>query len=144
MSHLYTDNMILDEQRNVQQRENYLQKDASSSTQIDIDEEELGSTEPAAFRLDPKDFRNPIDYVKSYVKEVRQLHSGDAKNDLRRKESLGHIFKTENLHPSGLREPLLDNAGRSLSEYFVTAFVPVLRENFSAHFHGTKRPRYYK
>ena len=52
---------------------------------------------------------SPLDYVRSFVSEVRKLHTSDAKNELRRKESLGRIFKTENLQPRALRTPLLDH-----------------------------------
>lgn len=59
-----------------------------------LDEDELGSTEPEALKLDPKDFKHGKDYVLSYVRETRKLHASDAKNELRRRESLGYSFKT--------------------------------------------------
>ena len=61
------------------------------------EEEDLGSIEPEAFKLKPEDFTEPLDYVKAFVTEVRKLHRSDVKNEIRRKESLGYNFKTENL-----------------------------------------------
>ena len=108
----------------------------------EIDEEELGCTEPGAFKLAPEHFKSPLDYVRSFVSEVRKLHTSDAKNELRRKESLGRIFKTENLQPRALRTPLLDETGNERAQYFLTAMVPILKENYQAMFNGTKRPAY--
>ena len=73
-----------------------------------VDEEELGSIEPEAFKLRPEDFANPTDYVKCFVSEVRKMHRSDVKNEIRRKESLGYNFKTENLHPKSFRTPLVN------------------------------------
>ena len=61
------------------------------------DEDELGSTEPEAFKLNVEDFKKGVDYVKGYVRETRKLHRSDARNEVRRRESLGYSFKTENL-----------------------------------------------
>lgn len=122
-----------------------VEKDGRWALQADpeeIDEEELGCTEPEAFKLTPLHFKSPLDYVRSFVSEVRKLHTSDAKNELRRKESLGRIFKTENLQPKALRTPLLDKEGNEHERYFLTAFVPVLRETYQAEFNGTKRPTY--
>ena len=80
--------------------------------------------------------------MRSFVSEVRKIHTSDAKNELRRKESLGHIFKTENLQPRAFRKQLLKSNGTSLDRYFLTAFVPVLKESYKANFDGTKRPTY--
>ena len=41
------------------------------------DEDELGSTEPEAFKLDPSDFASGLEYVKSFVKETRKKHISD-------------------------------------------------------------------
>jgi hypothetical protein len=95
-----------------------------------------------AFQLQPGEFKSPLDYVRSFVSEVRKLHSSDAKNEQRRKESLGHIFNTENLQPLALRTPLLTPDGFERDRYFLTGIVPVLRETYEAVFNGTKRPTY--
>jgi len=107
-----------------------------------VAEEDLGCIEPEAFKLAPTQFKSPIDYVRNFVAEVRKLHTSDAKNESRRKESLGHIFKTENLQPRAFRRGLLNDDGSELDKYFLTAFVPVLRESYHATFKGTKRPTY--
>lgn len=72
------------------------------------DEDELGDTEPEAFKLDPEDFKDGGEYVRAYVRATRKLHSSDARNEMRRRESLGYSFKTENLQPKALRKPLVD------------------------------------
>ena len=108
------------------------------------DEEELGSIEPEAFKLKPEDFDDPIDYVKSFVTEVRKLHRSDVKNEIRRKESLGYNFKTENLQPRSFREPLVTKNNKPVDKYYLTAFVPILKETFRAEFNGCKRPKYIK
>lgn len=74
----------------------------------DNDEEELGSQEPEAFKLNQSDFHNPLDYVLAYVRETKKLHRSDARNEIRRKESLGFSFKTKNLQPECLRKPLVN------------------------------------
>ena len=72
------------------------------------------------------------------------MHRSDIKNEIRRKESLGYNFKTENLHPSAFRSPLLNKEGKLAPKYYLTAFVPILRESYRAEFNGTKRPKYHK
>lgn len=101
-----------------------------------IDELELGSIEPEAFKLKINDFESPLEYVKGFTREVRKLHRSDIKNEIRRKESLGYNFQTENLHPSAFRSPLVDKDGQPLSKYYLTAFVPILRETYRAEFNG--------
>ena len=76
------------------------------------DEDELGSTEPEALKLRPEDFARGADYIRSYVRETRRLHNSDARNEARRRESLGFSFKTENLQPSAFRKPLVNKSGR--------------------------------
>ena len=108
------------------------------------DEDELGSTEPEAFKLNVEDFKKGVDYVKGYVRETRKLHRSDARNEVRRRESLGYSFKTENLQPKAMRKPLVDKAGKALGgeSYHLTAIVPVLKETYRAKFNGTKKPNY--
>ena len=108
------------------------------------DEEELGSTEPEAFKLKVEEYMNSADYVKSFVAEVRKLHRSDVKNEIRRKESLGYNFKTENLQPSAFRKPLVGKNNQPVRKYYLTAFVPILRESYRAEFNGCKRPKYFK
>ena len=72
------------------------------------------------------------------------MHRSDIKNEIRRKESLGYNFKTENLQPSAFRSPLFDDHMKPVSKYYLTAFVPILRETYRAEFCGTKRPKYNK
>lgn len=107
-----------------------------------LDEDELGSTEPEALKLDPKDFKQAKDYVLSYVRETRKLHASDAKNELRRRESLGYSFKTENLQPKAMRKSLVNQQGQKLmsNSYHITAIVPILKETYKAKFNGTKKP----
>ena len=108
------------------------------------DEDELGSTEPEALKLRPEDFAKASDFVKSYVRETRKIHNSDAKNELRRRESLGNTFRTENLQARAFRSPLVTKSGRPLKgeSYHLTAMVPVLKETYHAHFNGTKKPTY--
>ena len=82
--------------------------------------------------------------MKSFVTEVRKLHRSDVKNEIRRKESLGYNFKTENLQPKSFREPLVTKDNKPVDKYYLTAFVPVLKETFRAEFNGCKRPKYIK
>jgi hypothetical protein len=65
-----------------------------------------GLRRPKALDLNPNDFATGMEYVKSFVKEVRKLHRSDAHNDSRRADSLGHAYFTENLQPQALRAPL--------------------------------------
>ena len=108
------------------------------------DEDELGSTEPEAFKLDPSDFANGLDYVKSFVKETRKKHISDQRNEVRRRESLGYSFKTENLQPRSFRKALVDKRNKPLKgdAYYLTAIVPILKETYRAFFNGTKKPSY--
>lgn len=108
------------------------------------DEEELGSTEPEAFKLKEEDFGKPADYVRSFVRELKKLHYSDAKNEIRRRESLGYSFRTENLQPKALRKQIATSNGQTLpgESYFVTAIVPILKETYRAKFNGTKKPTY--
>lgn len=80
-----------------------VQDQTGNDDQNMLDEDELGSTEPEALKLDPKDFKHGKDYVLSYVRETRKLHASDAKNELRRRESLSYSFKTQNLQPKAMR-----------------------------------------
>jgi hypothetical protein len=52
---------------------------------------------PKAFKLKPSDFKQGIDYVKSFIKEARILHRSDANNEERRAKSLSIVHQTENL-----------------------------------------------
>lgn len=108
------------------------------------DEEELGSTEPEAFKLREEDFAKPADYVRSFVRELKKLHHSDARNEIRRRESLSYVFRTENLQPKALRKPIATPAGQTLPgmSYYMTAVVPVLKETYKAKFNGTKKPTY--
>lgn len=109
-----------------------------------LDEEELGSTLPQAFHLQPEDYKSNQDYVSSFVREIRKLHKSDARNEVRRKESLGFSFKTENLQARAFNTPLVtkDNEWHTGKSYYLRAMVPILREAYSAKLHGTRRPQY--
>jgi len=118
-----------------------------------LDGEDLkGAREPVAFKLDQSKFSTPLDYVKSFIAEVKKLHKSDARNELRRKESLGNQFKTESLQPSAFRDQFEVRKPKSatmkcesgLVEGYITAMVPILTEEYRAKFNGTKRPRYFK
>lgn len=69
----------------------------ATSDSLGQDEDELGDTEPEAFKLKQENFQCGSDYVKAYVRATRKLHISDARNEARRRESLGYSFKTENL-----------------------------------------------
>lgn len=109
-------------------------------------EDELGSMEPEAMRLRPEDFDKGTDYVKSFINETRKLHRSDARNEQRRRESLGYSFKTENLHPAAFRKPLVDKSSKPHpgAVYHLTAMVPIMKEKYKARFNGTKKPTYIK
>ena len=121
-----------------------LSEKLATSNSLGQDEDELGDTEPEAFKLRPEDFKTGSEYVKAYVRTIRKLHFSDAKNEARRRESLGYYFKTENLQPKALRKALVDNQNQPLQgkSYFVTAIVPILKETYRAKFNGTKKPTY--
>jgi len=108
------------------------------------DEEELGSTEPEAFKLREEEFSSPADYVRSFVREIRKLHHSDARNELRRRESLSYVFKTENLQPKALRKSLVAETNEILPglAYHLTAIVPILKETYRVKLNGTKKPTY--
>ena len=55
-----------------------------------------------------EDFSDGKEYIRAYVRATRKLHISDAKNEIRRRESLGYSFKTENLQPKAFRKPLAD------------------------------------
>ena len=88
-----------------------------------------------------------MDYVRGYVRETRKLHQSDQRNEVRRRESLGYSFKTENLQPRCMRQALvLDDENRPLpgAHYHLTAIVPILKETYRAKFNGTKKPDYLR
>jgi len=88
--------------------------------------------------LDESDFSSTYDYIATFYKIMKKLHKDDKINEEARKESLGNIFHTQNLHPTAFRSPF------SPSSCHIKALVPVLCETFEAVFDGAKRPVYRK
>ena len=58
------------------------------------DEKDIGLLRPKAFDLDIKDYSTGLEYVKSFVNEVRVLHRGDVHNEERRAKSLGNTYRS--------------------------------------------------
>ena len=81
---------------------------------------------PRAFKLKPSDFKEGLDYVKAFIKEVRVLHRSDVKNEERKAKCLSMTHQTENLQPECLRGRLTNG------ELFLTGVVPILREDYKA------------
>ena len=63
---------------------------------------------------------------------------------MRRRESLGYSFKTENLQARSFRKALVDKRNRPFkgNSYYLTAIVPILKETYRVYFNGTKKPSY--
>ena len=55
------------------------------STDCEEDDElDLGLVKPKALDLDKASFESGAEYVRSFVRETRQLHRGDVKNEERK------------------------------------------------------------
>lgn len=81
------------------------------------------------------DFQSGMEYVKSFVKETRVLHRGDACNEERRAQSLGYNYLSENLQPECLRDQLKSDS------LYLTAVIPIYKETYKGDYSG-KRPSY--
>lgn len=87
---------------------------------VEDDELDAGLRRPVSLDLEVSSFASGYEYVKSFVKETRILHKGDAQNDDRRSKSLGHVYHSHNLQPVCLRDRLQSEC------LYLTAIVPIL------------------
>ena len=56
-------------------------------------DEDPGLCRPQALDLDPRAFPSGLDYVKSYIKEVRAIHKSDVRDEERKTQTLSCVYE---------------------------------------------------
>lgn len=113
---------------------NTSESDGTGSESSD-DEEDFGLKCPIAYKLEESEFESGLDYVKSFVSELKKLHKSDVHNEERKAQSLGRVYHTQNLQPECFRGKL------SAESLFLTAIIPVLKETYKSDF-SNRKPSY--
>ena len=91
---------------------------------------------PEMFKVEPKDFKNDIEYTRTIIKHVRRTHSIDDRMENARKESISKQYTIRNVWPTALSCPLVAPAKGANADhepqdnYYVKAIVPICKQTY--------------